>query len=271
MAQRVVDFEAFLQALHSLDIPPGRPVIAHASLSAFGEFRGGADAMVQGLRRVFPSLMMPAFTYRTMLVPEVGPPDNAMLYGSQAEHNAYARFYRPNLPVDRLMGRVPERLRHEPDAWRSMHPILSFVGVNADVYLTAQSLAEPLAPIGRMLQDNGWVLLVGVNQTVNTSIHYAEALAGCHTFTRWALTPRGVVQCPGFPGCSDGFEALSPRLAGATRRAVLGRGLIRAIPLRPLIDAALACLREDPQSLLCGRSYCERCSCREGLLSGGGT
>lgn len=268
MARRVTTLADFQRALRWLDMPPRIPIVAHASLSAFGEVQGGADTLVAALRQAFPTLLMPAFTYLTMLVPEAGPPHNAIVYGSQAEHNGYARFFRPDLPVDRLIGRVPERLRREPDAWRSMHPILSFVGVGADAYLTAQSLAEPLAPLRRLLENDGWVVLLGVDHTVNTSIHLAEKLAGRKTFIRWALTPRGVLQCPGFPGCSDGFNALAPHLAGVTRRAVVGEGMIQAIPLRDLIDAALTRLRLDPLALLCDRSYCERCRCIEDIMKG---
>ena len=66
--------------------------------------------------------------------------------------------------------------------------------------MAVQTLAEPLAPIGALAQRGGWVLLLGVNQTVNTSLHYAERLAGRPQFTRWALTYEGVRECPQFPG-----------------------------------------------------------------------
>jgi aminoglycoside 3-N-acetyltransferase len=62
-------------------------------------------------------------------------------------------------------------------------------------------LDDPLAPVGALAEENGTVLLIGVNHTVNTSIHYAEKIAGRKQFIRWALTPQGVRECPGFPGC----------------------------------------------------------------------
>jgi len=40
---------------------------------------------------------------------------------------------------------------------------------------------------------------------------------------RWALTAEGVVECPGFPGCSQGFQALESDLEGVTRSANVGR------------------------------------------------
>jgi aminoglycoside 3-N-acetyltransferase len=202
---------------------------------------------------------MPTFTYKTMVVPEVGPPDNALTYGSARDLNRMAEFYFPRMPTDRLMGILPETLRRLPQAGRSTHPILSFAGLDAEDILAAQSLVEPLAPIQVLAESGGWVLLLGVSHIVNTSIHYAEKLAGRQQFVRWALTPTGVVECPGFPGCSDGFDALERQLESLTRRVVVGKAQVLALPLEDLILAARAVIQIDPLALLCDHTYCERC------------
>ena len=253
-------------ALRELDLPPGRPVIAHASLSAFGQVLGGADTLLEALLSEFPSLVMPAFTYKTMVFPEQGPPDNAVSYGSYQDANLMAQFFRPSMPVDRLMGTTAEALRRHASTQRSMHPILSFVGVNAGHALAGQTLQEPLAPIGWLVQAEGWVLLLGVDHTVNTSIHYAERQAGRKQFIRWALTPQGVVQCPAFPGCSDGFNAIAQHMASFAHLAFVGETWIQAIPLMHLIRVARDLVKSDPLALLCNHTYCERCSTIRSLV-----
>ena len=111
-----------------------------------------------------------------------------------------------------------------------------------------------------MLSEAGSdVLLIGVDQTVNTSIHYAEAAAGRKQFIRWALTPKGVIQFPGFPGCSDGFNQAEPYLAEFTRRTRIGQAALQAIALGPLVETVVQLLRDQPQALLCERSQCGRC------------
>ncbi|MEW5868079.1 MAG: AAC(3) family N-acetyltransferase [Chloroflexota bacterium] len=245
--------------LQALDIPPAAPVLAHASLSAFGRVQGGAATVVEALLDAFVTLVMPVFTYKAMLVPEVGPVDNAITYGSAKGANRMADFFRPEMPADRMMGVVAEALRCHPEAQRSTHPILSFAGVNADTILESQTLAQPLAPVGSLAAQGGWVLLLGVDHTCNTSIHYAERLAGRKQFIRWALTPRGVVECPNWPGCSDGFEAIAPRLVGVTHRAQIGQAHIQAVPLVDLVEIVRACIAEDPLALLCERASCQRC------------
>lgn len=255
----MIGVDDLAQSLADLGLERSTPVIVHASLSAFGPVQGGAPSVVEALRKTFDRILAPVFTYKTMLVPEVGPPDNAVTYGAYVDQNKMAEFFQPDMPADRLMGAIAETLRRQPDAERSMHPILSFAGVNALEFLHSQTINEPLAPIGRLADANGWVLLMGVDHTVNTSIHYAERLAGRKQFIRWALTPQGVQECPRFPGCSDGFDQIAPYIGAVTRRAQAGQAWILAIPLKPLISAVCMLLGVDPLALLCDHSYCERC------------
>lgn len=255
----MLTFRDLSAALRQLAIDRSQPVIAHASLSAFGEVHGGAEALLGAILSSFNTLIMPVFTYKTMVTPETGPQNNGMRYGSEKDGSLMAEFFRPEMQADRMMGCIPEALRRHPKAQRSNHPILSFAGVYAGAVLETQTLQEPLNPIKKLIEGDGWVLLLGVDHTVNTSIHYAEKLSGRKQFIRWALTPRGVVECPGWPGCSLGFQAIAPRLEAVTRVVEAGTAKIQAVPLTALMDAVQAAIAEDPQALLCGRQDCERC------------
>jgi aminoglycoside 3-N-acetyltransferase len=256
----MITFHDFVAAFQKLGLKHTTPVIVHASLSAFGDVQGGAETVLGALIYIFDTLLMPGFTYKTMITPQIGPLDNGLDYSQSQPANQMAQFYRPNMPVDRLMGVVSEALRQHPRSRRSLHPILSFVGLNAGSCLESQTLDEPLKPLERLVEAKGWVLLLGVDHTVNTSLHYAERLAGRKQFVRWALTPDGVLECPRFPGCSDGFEQLAPRLEPITRQMQVGVGLVQALPLEQLVAVARAWIEIDPQALLCDRSYCERCA-----------
>jgi len=255
----MIDRGSLATALRQLKIDSARPVIVHTALSAFGEVKGGAEAVLEALLGAFETVVMPTFTYKVMLVPEAGPPENGLKYGSQADANRMVEFYHPDMPADRLMGILSETLRQHPLAHRSKHPILSFAGVNADSILGEQSLVEPLAPIRKLTERRGWVLLMGVDHSTNTSIHYAEKLAGRKQFIRWALTGDGVAECPGFPGCSDGFNEIAPLVEPARRWEQVGNALIQALPLTELVETTRALIRANPLALLCNHSYCERC------------
>jgi aminoglycoside 3-N-acetyltransferase len=203
---------------------------------------------------------MPTFTYKTMITPEVGPQNNGLAYGTDLDLNRMAEPFTRELPADRQMGLIAETLRRHPRARRTLHPILSFAGVHADKFLAAQSLHDPLGPIGALAEADGWVLLLGVDHTVDTSIHYAERLAGRKQFTRWALLPDRIVECPGFPGDSAGFDAIAPELVNETRQVKAGRATIQAVSLRALIEAVDRSIGSDPLALLCERIDCPRCN-----------
>ncbi len=235
-------------------------VIAHASLKAFGNIEGGADAMLSALLDSVRGIIMPTFTYKTMLNPDVGPPRNGMTYGSETDLNKMAESFQPDMPADKTMGLLPETLRKHPKAKRSSHPIQSFAGIGADAILNTQTLYNPLAPIGVLADSDGWVLLLGVDHRVNTSIHYAEKLGGRLQFIRWALTQDRVVECPGFPGDSEGFNAIEPLVEKYTRRVEIGNALVQAVHLKSLIKVVVDQLKTNPFTFLCDRPDCERCN-----------
>lgn len=255
----MVSYRDLENGIRALQIDATRPVIVHASLSAFGQVNGGAESFLGALRNSFQSLIVPTFTYKTMVIPEVGPPENGIRYGSGKDSNRMAEIYHPDMPADRLMGALAELLRRQPDARRSAHPILSFSAIRCELALSAQTLSEPLAPIQALMDAAGWVMLIGVDHTVNTAIHLGERLAGRKQFLRWALTRRGVIACPGFPGCSDGFQKLEPDIEKFVRHSPVGPSHIMAVPLVELIQVVSEVLESDPLALLCQRPACSRC------------
>lgn len=235
-------------------------VIAHASLKAFGHIEGGAETMLAALLDSVRGIIMPTFTYKSMLNPEVGPPRNGITYGSETDLNKLAEAFYPDMPADKMMGVLPELLRKHPKAKRSSHPIQSFAGIRADAVINSQRIYDPLSPIGMLADQDGWVLLLGVDHTVNTSIHYAEKLAGRLQFIRWALLQDRVVECSGFPGDSDGFNVIAPALEKYTRRVEIGDALVQAVHLKSLIKVVMDQIKENPFALLCQRQDCERCT-----------
>ncbi len=234
-------------------------VIAHASLKAFGFIEGGADAMLNALLDSTRGVIMPAFTYKTMLNPEAGPPRNGITYGSEANLNKMAEAFQPDMPADKLMGTLAETLRKHPKAKRSSHPIQSYAGIRADSIIYSQTIFDPFAPINALAESDGWALLLGVDHTVNTSIHYAEKLAGRMQFIRWALLPDRVVECPNFPGDSEGFNAIAPFVEKYTRKVKVGDALVQAVHLRSLLRTVIEQIHNNPLALLCDRKDCERC------------
>ena len=256
----MLSYRGLTQAFSQLEMQPGGVLLAHVADDFAVQVVGGAETVLGALLASSAGLLMPAFTLRCQVVPEVGPADNGLDYQTQHELSQQAEFFRPHLSIDAGLGEVAEALRRVPASTRSMHPLLSFCGWQVNELLTAQSLESPLAPLAQLAACDGDVLLLGVDQRQNVAIHYAESMAGRRQFIRWALTPAGVRQCPGMPGCAEGFEALEPRLNGIGRRMDLSGFAARLLPLRDLVHVVVGWIRQDPRALLCSRQGCEACA-----------
>ena len=256
----IVTYRTLVKSLRELHLDAGKPVIVHSSLSSLGMVQGGPKVVIGALLEVFESVMAPTFTYKTLVVPETGPPNNAVQYGNHTDRNKMAEFFYPDMPADKLMGIISETLRRHPDAFRSGHPVLSFAGVNVRKYLEKQLLNEPFAPLAAMVDDGGWILLMGVNQTSNTSIHLGERLAGRKTYTRWALMSDMVVSCANFPFCSDGFNAIQPLMDPFAKKVQIGDALVQAMPMMELVETTRQLIQADPMALLCNRTDCQSCN-----------
>ena len=254
-----ITYRTLQQTFASLPIPVDAPVIVHASLSAIGNIQGGPDSVIGALLNRFHSIMMPAFTYKTMIIPDIGPENNAMRYASGSDQNRMAIPFTDDLPVDKLMGITAAALQKYPLSYRSKHPILSFTGVHVEPGLSAQTLDNPNAPIEWIRKQNGWVMLIGVDHTVNTSLHLAEQIAGRTGFTRWAMQGERIVKCNHFSGCSNGFNEIAESLEGISTVVSLGEGEVTALPMQPMIEIVSLYLQKNPTGMLCKDSHCQRC------------
>jgi aminoglycoside 3-N-acetyltransferase len=256
----MITYRSLTQAFAQIGVQPEGVLLAHVDDDFAAQVVGGADSVLGALLACSHGLLLPAFTRRCEVVPSVGPPDNGIDYAAQPELSLQAEFFRADLVPDPGQATVAEALRPKPGAVRSSHPLLSFLGWQVEDLLAAQSLQTPLAPLAQLAVTDGDILLLGAGHRHSTAIHYAEGLAGRRTFVRWALTPAGVRECPGMPGCSEGFEALDERLNGIDRRLELDGRPLRLLPLRDLVHVVVGWIRQDPRALLCSRAGCAMCS-----------
>ncbi len=256
----MLTYRQFVNALKDIGLDSHSRVIAHSGSSALTKVSGGAETIVGALISTCGAVMMPAFTRRTTIIPPFGPPDNALEYGSQLEGNQEAEIFHPELPVDSELGVVSEVMRCHPQARRSNHPVLSFVGVNLEDELQSQTIEEPFAPISWLADSDGDVLLIDTDHRSNVSLHEAERLAGRRGFIRWALSEEGVVECRNMPGCPDGLDAIRSRLEGISHTAEYEGLRLEVVPVRDLVNAVVGWIHEDPRALLCDRPFCPRCA-----------
>jgi len=256
----MISYNNLTGAFKSMGLRRDIPVIAHIDRSIFSRINGGPVTLMGALLTTVDNVMIPAFTFSTMITPEKGPENNNMQYGINSGKNLDAKIFSHALPSELSNQEAIDILLKFPGTFRSSHPIFSFYGLGLDIVLVDQTPEKPYLPIKKLKNLGGWVVLIGADPCHNFSIHYAEFLAGRKQYLRWALTPDGISACPHFPGCPNGFHKLDYYLQEELRVSVIKDTQLCAVPLNSMISTAVALLKEDPFALLCNDLQCKRCN-----------
>jgi aminoglycoside 3-N-acetyltransferase len=242
--------------LTALGVAPGSTVLVHSSLSALGWVVGGAEAVVLALESALGedgTLVMPAYSlnapepslWRNPPVPEAWWP---------TVRDDWPPFD-PDLSPTVRIGSVPETFRHQRGTRRSCHPNDSFCarGPNARRLLEGHTLDNGLgegSPLARLYELGASVLLLGVDHSVNSSMHLAEYRAiwpgkRPRPPGRARVVRDGGVTEAGFHDLdlnSDDFARIGEAIERETElvtRGPVGGGTGRLMPQREIVDFAV--------------------------------
>ena len=239
------------------------PVMVHSSLSSFGCVEGGAGAVVEALTQAFPLVMMPAFTWGNNWYPDEAGRIKLNGYASDAHTRTQRepQIFTLDLPVKKSLGVIPEAFRGMPGAARSSHPShsVAVIGERAAALAATQTNDDPLAPIEALIDEGGWIILLGTDLNSCTALHLSEMMAGRKYFIRWRKGPDGNEFRVRSPGCSLGFNNLEESVASVERRTTIGDCLVRAYPGGEFVRLAARAIMRDPEITICPRQGCIFC------------
>ena len=259
--------------LRELGLGAGAAVLAHTSLRAIGPIEGGAQTLVAAFREVLGpegTLLVPTFTFDHS--DPAGWREPPQTQAELEKRRAQIPVFDPETtPADtRRMGMFPEIVRQQPDAFRSNHPALSFaaIGANAEFLTRDAPFHYPLgshSPLARLHQINGDVVLIGVGQKVNTSLHLAECWASApyiHRRTTLKTGPGQWTRMEGSPECSKGFVKIEPllRQSRLLKLGSVGGAESRRMRQGQAVSMAVAMLQGNGAALLCDDPACPWCT-----------
>ena len=246
------------RGLRELGLDRESHVLVHSSYKSFGGVEGGPITVVRALVETVSTVMMPAFTWERTSVWDASGLIEGNAYRPEPPPDATPAPFSHNTPTDTDIGVIPETFRPAYPVSRSSHPLQSFIafGGFADVLLAADEGTDCTAPIRRLMEASGNVLLIGVTHTASPAVHLAEQLAGRRLFIRHALTEEGVkgVICG---GCGAAFDQLQPHVEKLERRTAVGGAAVRCFRLQPYVEAARKLIKSEPNALLCGYARCD--------------
>lgn len=256
----MLQYRDIKSAFQDLGLQRSDTAIVYTSSRMIPRVKGGANTILGAILAGIDNIVMPSFTFKTMIIPEVGPPENQIDYGSGRIQNLNAHIYTPDLPADFEDREISELFRQYPDVTRSLHPIHSFLGLGLDAALAQQTCEDPYGHIEYLHGKGVRILLLDKDPSVIFSLHYCENKSERRQYTRWAMTAAGVKVCYSFPGCSRGFSKILYHMNGNFEQVHVEDMVFTSIPMDSLIDKGLQILRRDPFSLLCNDLHCERCN-----------
>lgn len=236
---------AVTAGLIRLGLKNGDDVGVHSSLSSFGYVEGGADAVIDALLdTVGPRGTVVMSTHSANLSEDQRTPELTALGIS---------WLMKILPYDVATtpvttGVIPETFRKRLGVVRGRHPSLSVAALG------------PKAPVlsegwHRLLEVDGYILLIGVGLDRCTAMHLAETRVRLPARIREKITPpRWFVEQ--FPerewewdvGPYPDFAQLTrPCLErGIMKAGTVGNAALRLVKLRDLIDLYVEYLEKDP-------------------------
>lgn len=218
----------------------------HSSLSALGIVDGGSQGALEGvLAAIGPegTLLAPAF--RDSIWGNAA--DFAITDGCPCPQ----RFCPSQQPG--FQGAIPEALRRRPGILRSCHPTHSWIAMGPHAASLLENHRLSPTPCGRgnpfekLIEMDGWILLLGVQVNAITLWHYYEEVLGVPYMGHYWPRQRHLNHCvPGrriqyeYPGIMQDVC----KAAGILRTGAVGKSISGLIRARDF-DAFLSTIMDD--------------------------
>ncbi len=262
------------QAISKLSIE-GKSVCVHSSIRSFGmPSKELPKLLVEVFLEHNATVLVPTFSnvYGTKPIEKYMPKQNGAgdySYYMNIDYSDNDIFSIESKCISsQKMGAFSEYVLNCDGSVRGNHPLNSFtaVGENANRIVEAQTPNDVYAPLKALCDMDGFVLLMGVDLTSATAIHYAEELAGRKLFVRWAKNSEGETIGVNCGSCSLGFNNFDSALQVIEKRVVVGNSLWRCYKAKDFVEVCTNEIRKNSYITHCSDENCDRCN--DAILGG---
>lgn len=241
------------EGFRSLGLKSGDTILVHCSLSSFGYVEGGVSAVINALLETTGpegTVMVPTLTGK----PEDSP-DNPPVFDVRA--------------TKCWTGKIPETFRLLPEARRSLHPThsVSAIGGRRDELVAGHentdTPCDKQSPYYKNALWGGYIILIGVDQERNTTVHCCEEIAGVPYHLQSEITDIYITnynsekilirnRLHDWSKLPTDFNKFEPVFAekGVMKTGKIGNATIRVMSAAGMLETAVDLLTENPLFLL---------------------
>ncbi|MFH2067968.1 MAG: AAC(3) family N-acetyltransferase [Candidatus Omnitrophota bacterium] len=229
--------------LKRLGLKKGDVVFVHSALSALGEVEGGPDTVIDALLETVGSKGTVAMT-------RLG---GALLSRVFAERKETIEGIHPTHPVAARGAKAKLLIRD---------------------HIKAETACGKKTPFGRLIDWNGFILLLGVDQDRNTTLHALEEYADSPYLSERILPYKDAAGrkktkvLKKFPGPHRDFIGLDKLFlkSGIMKVGKVGNAVARLMSAGKMARIGLAALKTNPALTLCDNPNCADCVMQRGKI-----
>jgi aminoglycoside N3'-acetyltransferase len=245
----MVTSDELIQQLLALGVAPGGVLLVHTSFSKVKPVEDGPMGLISALRSALGSdgtLVMPSMSY-----------DDDHPFDKTKSHCAE-------------MGIVPDTFWRQSGVLRSdNNHAFAAIGPLSERILAPHPIDIPHgldSPVGKVYELDGQVLLLGVGQDANTTIHLCENLAGVRyrRYKHIIILKEGKSTrfeyreidhcCQNFPFVDEWLDD-----RGLQQRGMVGNAKARLIRSRDIVDVVTKRLKDNETTFLHPKGFDDQC------------
>jgi aminoglycoside 3-N-acetyltransferase len=255
-------------------------ILLHSAYGSFGGVEGGPSSVIDSFLNAGCTLVVPTFTYDN----DAYPPQKGLEYAQNgmdltiyqdALQGLTKCFDKDSQQISDSMGVLPKVILARAESIRGIHPVNSFtaIGPQAKNIIKQQSLLDVYGPYQYCYElKNASLLLMGIDFTGVTPIHYAEQKSGRTLFRAWANVKAKKGNENKLPvevsigSCSAGFNALQPMVDHLAQKELVGNSKWNCFEFTAFIKHISKQIIETPEITHCENAQCIRC--HDAILGG---
>jgi aminoglycoside N3'-acetyltransferase len=249
MASQPFSRSELLAQLRAIGVQEGSVLQVHCAFSKVAPVEGGPEALIRAL------------------IEALGPSGTLVMPSMTSDDE---RPFDPGTTHCKEMGIVPDMFWRMAGVARSDSPhSFAAFGPHAAGVLAPHAVEVPhgpASPVGRVVDLDGIILLIGVGHDANTTVHLAENMEN----VQYHVPKYSIALRNGRPiridytepsSCCARFSRIDAVLDGlaAQRRGFVGNAPARLVRARSVVDAARHLLARDPRAFLHPQGACAEC------------